>query len=116
MTTSKEYLKTVLGGNMNTSTLTTFAIEEIMTDFANKHLKEQLALCSVINWVAVTEKEPEDFVEYYFTCSEEGNIEVNLWYEGDCFETCSGGHWADNEGCEIKNITHWAKLTKPPCI
>jgi len=47
MTTSKEYLKIALGGNMNVSTLTPLAIEEIMTDFANKHYAEQLALCSV---------------------------------------------------------------------
>jgi hypothetical protein len=49
MATSKEYLKIALGGNMNVSTLTPLAIEEIMTDFANKHYAEQLALCSVIN-------------------------------------------------------------------
>lgn len=78
---------------------------------------KQLALCGVINWVLFDEgNEPEDVVEYYFTCDDNANIEVNQWFEGDCFETCSGGHWRDTEGCEIKNITHWAELTKAPCL
>ena len=47
MTTSKKHLEIALGGNMNTSTLTAFAIEEIMTDFAKQYHKEQLILSGV---------------------------------------------------------------------
>ena len=48
MTTSKEHLEIALGGNMHTSSLTTLAIEEIMTDFARQNHKEQLILSGVV--------------------------------------------------------------------
>ena len=47
MTTSKKHLEIALGGNMHTSSLTTLAIEEIMTDFAKQYHKEQLILSGV---------------------------------------------------------------------
>jgi hypothetical protein len=47
MKTSKEHLEIALGGNMNTSSLTTLAIQEIMTDFAKQYHKEQLILSGV---------------------------------------------------------------------
>ena len=36
---AKKHLEIALGGNMHTSSLTTLAIEEIMTDFAKKEVE-----------------------------------------------------------------------------
>jgi hypothetical protein len=65
MTTSKEHLEIALGGNMHTSSLTTLAIEEIMTDFAKKYHKEQLILFGVSK--RFTEKQMDEAYDKGYT-------------------------------------------------
>ena len=74
---------------------------------------EKLHINGVINWLVYDDNnEPPDEVKDYLTLDIDGNVQITEWFEGDYFKSCSGGHWHDTEGDEIKNITHYAEIPK----
>lgn len=91
---------------------TDFYLQTLLEDF-----KKQLLLYGVINWLVFDENnKPEDEVKDYLTLDSNGNVQIIEWFEGDYFQSCSGGHWHDDEGYEINNITHYAEIPKPTCL
>ena len=75
--------------------------------------KGNLPIFSVIHWVLFSMEEPPDIVEEYITINSRGEFAILEWYEGDCFKSCMGGHWSDEDGNEVKDIILWAEK---PCV
>lgn len=62
------------------------------------------------DWINMSEQEPPDVVEDYWTENKCGETKILEWYHGDCFMYTTGGHWCDEDGNEVCDIVRWKRI------
>ena len=75
------------------------------------HKKEQLALASVIHWVAVEDRLPEehqDVMVYYYS-NRKSKFFPNLQFMKQ------SSYYNGRFECD-EEVTHWGELPEPPCV